>query len=378
MAKTVGKAKDVKSKKTQKDTKVKAKAKDKKTKEPKKTKVDQEKANSKKRKIEVKPDKKDEKVKKSKADEVAKSKTPTEAMPKPAPRPPALRVHGKRTPADSASSTTAATPTPSPRRVLFDDGVASPVLSPDDLKDLKKEAKSHGMSLEKYMEKLSAEHLEQNLDSHMRAVAMEEEKKKEDAKKKDEAKEKDEDEDEEEESSDSDSSSSEEEEEGGNEIEEEEEDPSDEEEDEDEDEDEDEAEDEEEEDEELAEAVDTHLDQQKAEKGGKNQQGTAETSTATDLAKAVEQQKAAQGNGQAGEATSGFEGANSVTHKPQWDKFARQCLDRKKFPSGLASHYIKDKVDLFRQWLQHGGDWAKFLDLCLTQSALFITLYNQS
>lgn len=49
------------------------------------------------------------------------------------------------------------------------------------------------------------------------------------------------------------------------------------------------------------------------------------------------------------------------THKNAWDKFCRQCLDRKKFPVSLANHYIRDKTDLFRTWLESSQDWSKLL-----------------
>ncbi|CAK9025439.1 unnamed protein product, partial [Durusdinium trenchii] len=52
-----------------------------------------------------------------------------------------------------------------------------------------------------------------------------------------------------------------------------------------------------------------------------------------------------------------FKHANSVTHKAEYDKFSRQCLDRKKFPVSLAPHYMKDKLDVFRAWLQASEQW---------------------
>ncbi|CAK9000504.1 unnamed protein product, partial [Durusdinium trenchii] len=44
----------------------------------------------------------------------------------------------------------------------------------------------------------------------------------------------------------------------------------------------------------------------------------------------------------------GAEEEESVTNKSEWEKFSRQCLDHKQFPVSLASHYLKDKGDLFR------------------------------
>ena len=58
--------------------------------------------------------------------------------------------------------------------------------------------------------------------------------------------------------------------------------------------------------------------------------------------------------------TAGKKGlANSTTNKADWDKFSRQCLDKKKFPVELATHFLKDKVCLFNEWLSCGGDWSK-------------------
>lgn len=54
-----------------------------------------------------------------------------------------------------------------------------------------------------------------------------------------------------------------------------------------------------------------------------------------------------------------FANANSKTHKPQWDKFSRQCIDRRKFPCTLAAHFLRDKTDLFRCWLAQSEDWSK-------------------
>ena len=51
--------------------------------------------------------------------------------------------------------------------------------------------------------------------------------------------------------------------------------------------------------------------------------------------------------------------ANSTTNKSDWDKFSRQCMDKKKFPQELATHFLKDKVCLFNEWLSCGGDWSK-------------------
>ena len=50
---------------------------------------------------------------------------------------------------------------------------------------------------------------------------------------------------------------------------------------------------------------------------------------------------------------------NSVTHRNEWKKFSRQCLDRKKFPSELAGHVLKSKTDVFAEWLKADEDWSK-------------------
>ena len=56
--------------------------------------------------------------------------------------------------------------------------------------------------------------------------------------------------------------------------------------------------------------------------------------------------------------TPDFSAANSVSHKVEWDKFSRQCINKKLFPASLASHYLKDKLDLFRVWLTESQDWS--------------------
>ena len=50
---------------------------------------------------------------------------------------------------------------------------------------------------------------------------------------------------------------------------------------------------------------------------------------------------------------------NSVSHRNEWKKFSRQCLDRKKFPAELASHVLKSKTDVFAEWLKADEDWSK-------------------
>lgn len=48
-----------------------------------------------------------------------------------------------------------------------------------------------------------------------------------------------------------------------------------------------------------------------------------------------------------------------VSHKKEWDKFNRQCLDRKKFPIAMAQHVLKNKNDVFAEWIAAGGEWEK-------------------
>ena len=54
-----------------------------------------------------------------------------------------------------------------------------------------------------------------------------------------------------------------------------------------------------------------------------------------------------------------FKDATSVTHKAEYDKLCRQCLDRKKFPVSLAPHFVKNKLDLFRGWLEVSQSWSR-------------------
>jgi len=50
---------------------------------------------------------------------------------------------------------------------------------------------------------------------------------------------------------------------------------------------------------------------------------------------------------------------SGTTHKNEWNKFSRQCLDRAKFPASLAAHCLTGKQDLFNVWLENNGDWGK-------------------
>ena len=51
--------------------------------------------------------------------------------------------------------------------------------------------------------------------------------------------------------------------------------------------------------------------------------------------------------------------SSGTTNKKEWDMFSRQCLDRKKFPASLAQHVLKNKTDVFNEWLECGGAWEK-------------------
>ena len=50
---------------------------------------------------------------------------------------------------------------------------------------------------------------------------------------------------------------------------------------------------------------------------------------------------------------------NSTTNKKEWDKFARECVNKKAFPASLTAAYKKNKVDLFNVWLDMGMSWEK-------------------
>ncbi|CAL1141145.1 unnamed protein product [Cladocopium goreaui] len=101
------------------------------------------------------------------------------------------------------------------------------------------------------------------------------------------------------------------------------------------------------------------------EEGTKEANKDKEEKENKDLGEVVEQQRASSG--------SQFDNANSVTHKAEWDKFNRQALDRKKFPQSLASHFVRDKNDLFRQWLECSQDWSK-VEITIQRKAEKLTL----
>lgn len=48
-----------------------------------------------------------------------------------------------------------------------------------------------------------------------------------------------------------------------------------------------------------------------------------------------------------------------MTHKREWDQFARQAANRSKFPVALSSIYAANKTDLFAMWLDSGKSWSK-------------------
>jgi hypothetical protein len=49
----------------------------------------------------------------------------------------------------------------------------------------------------------------------------------------------------------------------------------------------------------------------------------------------------------------------SSSHKKEYATFLRETKNRKKFPVALSSNFKDAPLDLFRCWLDHGGDWAQ-------------------
>lgn len=256
------------------------------------------------------------------------------------PTPPEKRVHFKSNPTIAQATppiTPRCTPEPSPA------GSAA-----RSLESWRQEAAERGVSLEELMEDMSAQVLESSLESHTHqlvaeAPASDEE---EDEEEQDEANDQ-EDSGSEGESSkdDSDSSSTCDDEEANGEKDEEEDDEKctttedegtefgdDEEE-----------EEEEDEDNERVEKDLTKLFDREADGGKKQERNQAKISSSVAEANQKTQEQ--------------FATANSKTHKAEYDKFCRQCLDRKRFPTKLASHVIKDKLDVFRQWLMCSEVW---------------------
>lgn len=296
------------------------------------------------------------------------------------PLPPPKKRHTTKSPVDTASTSTTAS-TPTPRKVLFpgDDpsGVASPAVSLASLKALKKEAEDKGLSLESYMQELSNAELEKNLEDHMKQLVVEEKDTKGVSKEDDQDSEHDDDDEEEEETSDesqdnekvsdqeemstavvpvgkaasesegsSSSSDSEDEEEGDEDVDGESWDED-----------------------ETANEVTKLLEVDT--KGGK------EIADAADKQKALTVPLISSATGTPSATTGSnadFSNANSRTHKAEWDKYSRQCMNRKLFPCSLASHYLKDKTCLFREWLQHGMDWQASLVLSFALPNVWISV----
>ena len=48
--------------------------------------------------------------------------------------------------------------------------------------------------------------------------------------------------------------------------------------------------------------------------------------------------------------------------------FCKQAADRKLFPVSLSSNFLRNKNDLFNQWMDCGKDWTK-LELVVTRKA---------
>eukprot|EP00438_Fugacium_kawagutii_P016329 Skav212449 [mRNA] locus=scaffold1094:316880:323381:+ [translate_table: standard] len=290
------------------------------------------------------------------------------------------------TPESSPCSNAARNGTPTLKKQLFvsdestSSGIASPAISLSSLKAWKDEAANRGLSLEDYMEEVSRNELEQNLESHMLQLVKEGEEKGTEALAN--------------ESSSEEGESEEDEEEEGKENEDAKEDTKEDDDDENEEEGEggsddssDSGESQEESDEEESEVDEEQLEQEldqlvlsKASDDQKEKAADGNTEAEVKEKKDEAEEKTKSNEEKIAQAVQAhtaskpdFSQANSATHKPQWDKFARQCLDRKKFPTSLATHYIKDKVDLFRRWLEQEGDWSKLaqakMDECLKKGA---------
>ena len=326
-----------------------------------------------------------------------KTKKKTEGGAKNVDQPPAQpvrRLSGKTKPQDAISSTPSETTAPSPCKELFPDqasGIASPAVSLASLHAWKKEATERGLSLEQYMEEVSQKELEANLEAHMTKLVAEQKA------------------DHEEQDSSSDSSDSSDQE-GSEESEDDDDDgehettkeknPEDSEGESGDDgsqvsEDGSEIEDlDGEEMDQEDEAVIDGIDKQLALPAPAETPTAPPTATPAAPAAPVAPQPAAP-TGQSQVAMAAIQQkesppqpptepaeadqyakANSRTHKAEWDKFSRQCIDRKKFPCTLAAHYLRDKTDLFRQWLQQSGDWSKHLPLSQRYFYIWVCLQN--
>lgn len=124
----------------------------------------------KEKKIKEKHDKKKEKAQKAVPQAKPAASAPGEGSV--GPRPP-HRLSGK-TKVDDSNAPSTDSVSPSPRRELFGDatsGLASPAVSTASIKQLKDEAKAAGLSLEAYMEEISRQVLEDELEKRMMSLA---------------------------------------------------------------------------------------------------------------------------------------------------------------------------------------------------------------
>ena len=345
---------------------------------------------AKKEKTAPKPDKKASKQEQvSQKKDMTKTKK-TEAVgtqnADPPPTQPARRLSGKTKPQEALSSTPSETTQPSPCKELFADdasGIASPAFSLASLHAWKKEAAERGLSLEQYMEDVSEKAIQANLEAHMTKLVAEQQAEhaeqnlssdssdSSDQEGSEESEEKHDDDEQDKPTKEKNPEDSEVESEDDGSHESEDGSESDENVD---------GEEMDEEDEAVIDGIDKQLalpapaDTQTA--APADDKGTPETPAApvavenampaaptgeSQVAIAATKRKASPPQPAATAPAVDFANANSVSHKPEWDRFSRQCIDRKKFPCSLASHYLRDKTDLFREWLQQSGDWSKNL-----------------
>eukprot|EP00435_Cladocopium_sp_Y103_P068283 s1968_g31.t1 len=115
--------------------------------------------------------------KKSQPDKIKKTEArETKNVIQPPTQQPARRLSGKTKPEDAIPSTPSETTAASPCKELFPDqtsGIASPAVSLASLQAWKKEANGRGLSLEEYMEEVSAKQLETSLEAHMTQLVAE-------------------------------------------------------------------------------------------------------------------------------------------------------------------------------------------------------------
>ena len=232
------------------------------------------------------------------------------------------------------------------------DGGFSTPLTLENLEGWKSEAKEAGMTLEEYMEELSRGCLESRCDEHMKALMAEDMDNKGEMEPKPIPQPKDASESPSSEEGSSESESSD----GG------------------EDEDAGEGEGEEEEDTEDDHSVDSDVGDGNISEdveelmGGSEDEKPAGTSKSKKAVESVEATKIEKTDTQmqivvaaGGKAQEDYSNANSKTHKTEWGKFCRQATDRKKFPVQLAPHFVSNKLDVFRSWLEVHQNWDDVL-----------------